>query len=146
MRSFRGFAGRFIAVLCCASALLGAIVLANSNQGAGIEERSVYEPKIDLIAEVECGRGCTFILSPADQKAIAAGGIAAVPVMAVRACGANVTCNALAAAGAALITMYVSEHGSDTCDMHIRVQPSGVTTAVIVTHKVVCAGDASPAE
>jgi hypothetical protein len=139
MRQVGGFAKRFFAVLCCASALLGAIALANLNYGASIEERSTFDSKIELVASVNCGTGCTFVLSPADQKAIAAGGVAAAAAITTRPCRTNVACNALAIAGAAIVTMYVSEHGSDTCDMHIRIRNMGAgTTAVWVDHVTLC--------
>jgi hypothetical protein len=125
--------------------MVGAIAIANTASGAGGDGRPVLESKIALAVEVECGRGCTFILTPADQKAIAAGGIATWTAFAARACGANLPCNAVVVAGAATATEYVTEYASDTCNMHIRIRPVGVTTAVIVTHELRCPGKASPA-
>jgi hypothetical protein len=145
MRSFGGLVRRFIAVLCCASILIGAISISAFADDVGIERRPEAQPKIELVVEAECGRGCTFILTPEDQKAISAGGIAAWTAIAARACGMNLACNAAVVAGAALATEYVTEYGSDTCDMHIRIRPTGVTTAVVVTHELRCAGKATPA-
>lgn len=144
MRWFGGLGERFITVLCCVSALLGAIALVSSNGGAGVEERPVRDPRIELVARVHCGSGCTFILSPADQKAIAAGGVAATLGITTRACGVNVACNALAAAAVAMITMYVSEHGSDTCDMHIRIRNMGAGTTAVWIDSVMLCGDPVP--
>lgn len=146
MRWSGGLAKRFIADLACLSLLFGAVAMSSLEYGVGRGERQVYEAGIGLVVQVECGRGCTFILDPADQKAIAGGGIAAWTAYTARACGANVACNAVALAGAGIATMYVSEYGSDTCDMHIRIRPTGVTTAVIVTHELQCAGTASPGD
>jgi hypothetical protein len=146
MRSFDGLIKRFIVVLFCASTLLATLALTNLKYGADLGDRSVFNSKIKLVAEVECGSGCTFTLSPAEQKVIAGGGIGAWAAMAARACGVNIPCNVFAAAGAAAATMYVSEYGSDTCNMQIRIRPVGVTTAVITTSYLVCPGKASPAE
>jgi hypothetical protein len=140
MGSFGGLALRFIAVICCASTLLVAIVLAKSSGAETIvEERTMSGSNVELVAEIHCGSGCTIFLSPADQKAIAAGGAAATIGITTRACGPSLACNAVAAAGVAMITMYVSEYGSDTCDMVIRIRNMGVgTTAVIVDHVTLC--------
>lgn len=146
MRTFGGSVMRLIGILCCVVALLGAVEMSSFDRHASIEERTVLGSEIELVVDVECGRGCTFILSPADQKAIAGGGVAAWTAFASRACGASIPCNAMVLAGAAMATMYVSEYGSDTCDMHIKIRPMGITTAVLVTHELRCAGAASPAD
>lgn len=144
MRSFGGLAQRFITVLFCTSVLLGAIALANSQQPTSVDELSAFDSKIELVAEVHCGSGCTFILSPADQKAIMAGGVAATVGITTKACGANLACTAIAAAAVAMITMYVSEHGSDTCDMHIRVRNMGLGTIAVWIDSVTVCGQHVP--
>ncbi|MGQ0575666.1 MAG: hypothetical protein ACT4RN_15905 [Pseudonocardia sp.] len=122
--------GRFVTVLAAVAIITGLVASDLSAPAPdGSPTLAGTSDRIDLVArvtdcEIRNRQGCTFVLTPSEQKVVVAGGAAALAVLS-SACGPfGPGCYAAAAAGAAALGQYISDSVSGNCDMHIFI---GVT-------------------